>query len=166
MRCSCTRLIGDSGAPLGYSRVFRRPPSFRNALVQSLAGGNTMVLNRKAFELVQRSLARGRCVAHDWWTYQIVTGAGGRMLYSERPDTLYRQHAGNNVGSNMGLGAAIARIGFVLRGRFREWNEVNLETLERCRDLLSPQALKALDCFLRARAGPLPRRILIVVSGM
>ncbi len=44
--CSTDATITESGTPIGMSPLFRRNPSFRNALVQSLAGGNTMVLNR------------------------------------------------------------------------------------------------------------------------
>ncbi|TGR60375.1 glycosyltransferase family 2 protein, partial [bacterium M00.F.Ca.ET.194.01.1.1] len=46
--CSRTATISQTGIPAGYSPLFRRPPSFRNALVQSIAGGNTMLFNRKA----------------------------------------------------------------------------------------------------------------------
>jgi glycosyltransferase involved in cell wall biosynthesis len=159
VHCSRTRLISEIGLSLGLSRYFPKPPSFRNALVQSLAGGNTMVLNRAAFGLVKASLARGSPVAHDWWTYQIVTGAGGRMFYSLQADTLYRQHANNAVGSNVGWRAGLRRMWMVFHGRLRDWNEVNLAALHRCADLLSPEAITSLESYERARQGPVPRRI-------
>jgi hypothetical protein len=106
-----------------------------------------------------RSLQRGHCVAHNWWTYQIVTGPGGRMLYRDAADTLYRQHEANAVGSNTGRRAALERIRMVLGGRFKAWNEVNLTTLNRCRDPLSPEAVQTLELFTRARRGPLPARL-------
>ncbi len=43
-----TELMGEDGAHLGYSPLFKRKPSFQNALVQNIGGGNTMVFNRAA----------------------------------------------------------------------------------------------------------------------
>ena len=70
--CGRTRLIDAAGLDIGLSPAFVRPPGFRNALVQSLAGGNTMVLNTAAVELVRSSLQRTSVLAHDWWIYMIV----------------------------------------------------------------------------------------------
>ena len=44
--CSRTTYISQSGNYLQGSYVFKNPPSFKNALVQSIAGGNTMVFNK------------------------------------------------------------------------------------------------------------------------
>ena len=43
-----TELIEAGGAPIGFSPLFVRAPSFQNALVQNIGGGNTMVFNRAA----------------------------------------------------------------------------------------------------------------------
>ena len=159
VHCARTRLIDATGAPIGYSRPFTHPPAFRNALVQSIAGGNTMVINRTAFAVLQQSMARGPCVAHDWWTYQIVSGAGGEILYSREPDTLYRQHSSNVVGSNIGTLAALRRIAMVLKGRMRGWNEANIASLEQCQDLLTDDARNALAEFSAARRGSVISRL-------
>lgn len=159
LHCSRTRLVDMNGRPIGYARHFRKPPAFRNALVQSLAGGNTMVMNRAAFQLVRTSMQRGPCVAHDWWTYQIVSGAGGTILYSAEADTLYRQHDDNAVGSNRGAVAALRRVNMVLRGRMKDWNDTNLATLLACRDLLTDDAGSALGHLCAARSGPMLARL-------
>jgi glycosyltransferase involved in cell wall biosynthesis len=52
--CSRTATISEAGDPAGHSPLFRRPPSFRNALVQSIAGGNTMFFNREARDLLAK----------------------------------------------------------------------------------------------------------------
>ena len=101
--CSRTLTITESGTPVGMSPLFRRTPSFRNALVQSLAGGNTMVLNRAARDIVALASRRARFVSHDWWAYLLVTGAGGVVHYSAKPLVRYRQHAQNLVGANTSL---------------------------------------------------------------
>lgn len=158
VRCARTELIDPEGKSIGLSPYFRHPPAFRNALVQSLAGGNTMVMNRKAFELVCAASARAHFVGHDWWTYQIVTGAGGRMIYSRVPDTRYRQHTGNDIGANVSLWARVVRITALFGGRYRKWNDTNLAALNSCKDLLTPEARQVLDDFAAARKGSLWHR--------
>lgn len=159
VRCARTELIDAQGRTIGLSPYFRRPPEFRNALVQSLAGGNTMVMNRRAFELVRAASHRARFVGHDWWVYQIVTGAGGRIVYSPVPDTRYRQHGGNDIGANVGVRARAVRVAALFRGRFRQWNDLNLKALDACRDLLTAEALQVLGDFSAARRGTLWHRL-------
>jgi glycosyltransferase involved in cell wall biosynthesis len=149
--CSRTLTISQSGDVIGMSPLFSRPPSFRNALVQSLAGGNTMVLNRAARDLVARASRRARFVSHDWWAYLLVTGAGGVVCYSPRPLVRYRQHAENLVGANTSLEARLARLTLLFGGQFVRWTEMNLAGLEKNRDLLTSNAIAALELFSRAR---------------
>lgn len=157
--CSRTLTISESGAPIGMSPLFRRKPSFRNALVQSLAGGNTMVLNRTARDIVALASRRARFVSHDWWMYQLVTGAGGIVRYSPEPLVRYRQHAQNLVGANTSWRARLGRLRLLLGGQFIEWNELNLAGLEKNRDLLTPDAMEAMELFARARKSDLLSRI-------
>jgi hypothetical protein len=133
------------------SPLFRRKPSFRNALVQSLAGGNTMVLNRAARNIVAQASQRAAFVSHDWWMYQLVTGAGGVVHYSPEPLVRYRQHAENVVGANTSWVARAERLKLLLGGQFARWNEMNLASLEKNRDLLTSDALAAMELFARAR---------------
>ena len=149
--CSRTLTVSESGIPIGMSPLFRRKPSFRNALVQSLAGGNTMVLNRAARDIVALASRRARFVSHDWWIYQMVTGAGGLVRYAPEPLVRYRQHTGNLVGANTSWTARLERLKRLLGGQFAQWSEMNLAGLERNRDLLTPEAIEALTLFARAR---------------
>jgi len=76
--CARTRLVDEQGRDRGFSPLMRRPPSFANALMQNIAGGNTMVFNAAACALL-RSVEPGvEVVTFDWWTYLVVTGCGGR----------------------------------------------------------------------------------------
>jgi glycosyltransferase involved in cell wall biosynthesis len=151
--CSRTLTVSQRGDVVGMSPLFHRDPSFRNALVQSLAGGNTMVLNRAARNLVALASSRTSFVSHDWWTYQVVTGGGGVVRYCREPLVRYRQHAGNLVGANTSISARLGRLKFLLGGGFARWSDINLEGLAQNRDLLVPDALAALDLFSRARHG-------------
>jgi glycosyltransferase involved in cell wall biosynthesis len=149
--CSRTLTVTEAGTPVGMSPLFRQPPSFRNALVQSLAGGNTMVFNRAARDILALAAGRAAFVSHDWWAYQLVTGADGVVHYSSEPLVRYRQHGENLVGANTSLQARLARTKLLLGGQYSRWNAVNLDALERNRDLLTPDALDAMDLFSRAR---------------
>lgn len=165
--CSRTLTVDSGGTPTGLSPLFSRPPSFRNALVQSLAGGNTMVFNRAAFELLRRASLRSGFVSHDWWAYLIVTGAGGEVNYCVDPLVRYRQHAANLVGANTSARARLDRIRRLLGGQFARWTDINLAGLSRNRDLLTPDARAVCDSFAGARGGPPTRRLrLLRASGV
>lgn len=146
-----TRLVDEDLSPRGLSPLFTRPPGFANALVQSLAGGNTMLMNAAAVELIARA-GTGLCVVtHDWWAYQLISGAGGRVVYDPEPALLYRQHAGNLIGSNMGWRARMKRARAVWGGRFTQWNSMNLAALEQAAPLLTPEARDLARDFTRLR---------------
>jgi glycosyltransferase involved in cell wall biosynthesis len=157
----CARTINTDvdGEELSRSPLFRRPPDFANALVQSIGGGNTMVLNRAAHLLIREAATRTGFVSHDWFCYLIVAGAGGHVAYDETPHVRYRQHEQNLVGANRGLGARLNRVRAAFGGRFTSWNDGNVAALDACRDLLIPAAAEIFDRFRDARAGPLPDRL-------
>jgi len=144
---------------VSFSTLFRRTPDFANALVQSIGGGNTMVMNRAAYELLREAARRTDFVSHDWFAYLIIAGAGGKVIYSETPHVRYRQHDANLIGSNLGFQARIDRARFALSGRYVGWNNLNMNALAACRDLLTPDAAAKFDHFCKARNGRLPQRI-------
>src|SRR6267142_2980219 len=111
--CGRTELMSIDGQSYGFSPLFTRPPTFRNALVQNLGGGNTMVFNRAAKKILE-SAAAFEVVLHDWWVYQLVTAAGGVVHYDRQPALKYRQHPDNLIGSNLGWRARLSRIRMML----------------------------------------------------
>ncbi|OHV87265.1 glycosyltransferase family 2 protein [Mesorhizobium sp. ORS 3428] len=156
--CSRTATISQTGVPAGYSPLFRRPTSFRNALVQSIAGGNTMLLNRAARDLLAKASARAEFVSHDWWAYLVVTAAGGKVRYEPRPLVRYRQHGANLVGANVSWRARLSRLGRLFKGQFAIWTDSNLGALAVNRDLITRDAALCLRLFIRARKGSVFRR--------
>lgn len=155
LSCGRTRITAEDGSFVGMSPLFSRPPCFRNAIVQSIAGANTMVLNGAAFRLVAEAARRSPFVSHDWWSYLIVSGAGGVVDYSAEPTISYRQHGANLVGANTSFSAQLRRIGAALfSDRFSNWNAHNLAGLSVCRDMLTDDAMDALSDFERSRSHP------------
>jgi glycosyltransferase involved in cell wall biosynthesis len=148
--CSRTRSIDEGGQEIGFSPMFKKTPGFANALVQNIAGGNTMVMNKAARELL-RNAGNLPIVSHDWWAYILITGAGGVVFYDPYPGVRYRQHGRNLVGANAGLRARLHRIRLLPKGQFREWNTTNTQALQRVRNLLTPENQRIFDAFCRAR---------------
>ncbi len=154
-----TELIEEGGAPIGFSPLFVRAPTFQNALVQNIGGGNTMVFNRAARLALRATPADVALVSHDWWTYQVVTGIGGTAHYDPWPSLRYRQHGLNLVGANKGLRARLVRLSAFASGRMVMWNDVNLNVLGRMRNLLTPHNALVLDHYARIRQAAWPMRL-------
>lgn len=138
------------------SALIRQPPGFSNALVQNIAAGNTILLNAAALALV-RAAAPGTAdiegiAAHDWWVYQVITGAGGVVICDPEPTLLYRQHDDNLIGANDGWRAQLWRFGMLLRGRFTEWNSANIAALNDPAVQLTPENRALLNRFAGMRA--------------
>lgn len=162
-----TRLIDEDGKDLGMSPLFPRPMTFANAIVQSVAGGNTMVFNQAARALLVEAGADLDIQTHDWWLYILATGCGGVLHYDPVPKVGYRQHPDNMVGSNIGWVPRLRRAYRLLIGRFRDMNDRNFAALKRMHHRMSPEALALLDQFERARNASLfPRIIGIWKSGV
>ena len=144
---------------LSKSSLFKKPPSFSNALVQSIAGGNTMVFNKSARDLIVQSMTM--VTSHDWWCYQIVTGAGGVVYYDREPCLKYRQHSNNLFGSNYNWTARFNRLMYLFNGEFRHWNDINLVALTKNNHLLTPENQRRLNDFIQARHANLFKRIIL-----
>lgn len=147
-----TRLIDEAGREIGFSPTFSQPPCFANALVQSIAGGNTMVFNEAARQLLARYRDVPRAVSHDWWFYQAVTACGGAVHYDSTPMVRYRQHQGNLVGSNQGFYNGMNRLERLWKGQFRAWMDCNLDALTELRPRMTEPNRRLLDEFIRARS--------------
>lgn len=163
--CARTRIVGPALQERGLSAAWTRPFGFSNALVQNVAAGNTILLNRAAIDLAQEAIRRmpaavtEQVVLHDWWLYQVVSGAGGVIVHDAEPVLLYRQHGQNLIGGNQGPLAKARRLAMVLAGTFRDWNGRNIAALSAAGDLLSPQARAELARFAALRQAGLAGRL-------
>lgn len=161
--CGRTIITDNDLQEIGRSPLFKRRPRFENALVQSIAGGNTMVMNRPAGDILRDVASRvTSIISHDWWSYQVISGAGGRVIYDPEPQVLYRQHEKNLVGSNAGLGAKLSRLMRLIHGELRRFNEVNIAALDRAETQLTARAKTTLDAFAKGRRGSVLDRILMI----
>jgi glycosyltransferase involved in cell wall biosynthesis len=158
--CGRTRLIDAAGNRIGLSPLFLRRPCFENALVQSIAGGNTMVFNNAARRLLMQVSIDIPIVTHDWLLYILVTAAGGLVIYDPVPSISYRQHETNMIGMNMGWMAKIKRAYLLSIGEFRRWSDGNLAALDRISAMITKENQEVLGKFLKCRNGNLIERII------
>ena len=156
---SRSRLIDENGRSLGLSPLHGRPPSFNNALVQNIASGHTMVMNRAARELLRASGVTN-VPFHDWWTYLLVTGAGGRVLYDPQPSVRYRLHSRNLTGSTVHPRGQFRRVRRIIEGQTRRTNTANIRALNEAKPLLTPESRLLLDTYSKSRKGHLLPRLM------
>lgn len=163
---SRTQIVNSSLKSVGLSPEFTLPRSFRNALVQSITGGNTQVFNHATKVLLEKAGLQ-TVISHDWWLYQVVQGCGGVFFYDPKPSLLYRQHSNSLVGANSSTKARVERIYFVFNGRFKKWNDINYIALTNIRHLLTKDNQDILDTFSLFRGGRLRDRVrLLEVCGL
>lgn len=122
-----TYVSSDAKRILGHSDLFLKPPSFKNAIVQSLAGGNTMAFNNPLKNVTQR-YPKVDVVSHDWWLYIMNELVGGETLYDIQSTILYRQHNRSLIGANTGFFAKLKRLRMLINGTYRIYNSKHLKT--------------------------------------
>lgn len=165
--CSRTKIVDRNNTEIGLSPLFSKSPSFANALVQNIGGGNTMVFNLAARALVQKFGFSVPMITHDWWTYILVSGCGGEVKYDAIPSLRYRQHDGNLIGTNNSFRARLKRIAMLWKGDFKSWNESHIRSLSLHRELLTEDSRRCYDLFRMARSERFFNRLwLIYRSGV
>lgn len=161
--CSVTEYVDEEGRswqPRRLSKCLPWQPTFANALAQSTVGGNTMVFNRAARDLLITWGTDLDIPSHDWWLYIIVLGVGGSVKFDPRPSLKYRQHTANLIGANSGLGALFERGMKFLKGYYRNHNALNIRNLRLMEDQLTVDNINTLKLFEEARTGFVLKRYL------
>ena len=132
--------------PLFLAKGITSAMSFQNALLESIAGGNTIVFNKLTLELLKKVRFP---VHHDWLSYMVVTACGGEVLFDDQPYVLYRQHGGNVIGANKGLAQKFYRLKKLLSNEFRGWAENNIKALQPLVNDMTSDNRKIYDGFIR-----------------
>lgn len=133
---------------LCHSRSLSRAPSFENALVQNILGGNTLAMNATASTLVRDAGVIDGLPFHDWWIYQLVSGAGGTVVFDDRPGLYYRQHSSNYMGAHRSLGGVISRLSMIVDQRYSKWMRSNAQALKSAEHLLTTKNQTLLAKYL------------------
>lgn len=133
-------LVTQDLRPIQTSSAHGAQPDFGNALVQNLFSGHTSVLNPAGHKLLRAAGKPEGIAFHDWWIYQLVAGAGGRLILDETAVADYRQHVSNAFGARPGLPGLASRLASLRRGDFRTWSEANRTALRKIDHLLTEDA--------------------------
>jgi hypothetical protein len=134
--------------------------------VQSIAGGNTMVFNLAARNLIEKVVVVD-VPSHECWLYQLISGVEGVVFYDKVPQLLYRQHEFALVGGNNSFSARMERVWMLLQGRFQDWNTQNIHTLKQANHLLVKNHQEILRIFEIMRGAALKDRFrLMEVCGL
>lgn len=152
-----TYVSSDAKKILGQSDLFLKPPSFKNALIQSLAGGNTMAFNNPLKKVLQ-NYPRVDVVSHDWWLYMLNELVGGQTHYDTESTILYRQHARSLIGANTGFLAKMKRLRMMLSGTYRTYNTKHLQAFNRLNLKGIQKNIQLVDQFFILRDKPMKVR--------
>ena len=162
--CSAVQLVGADLSEIRVHRRCVRGPSFENALVENVATGCTVMLNRPGIDLLASRVPR-QFLMHDAWCYLVVAGCGA-VVYDPRPQVLYRLHSSNQIGVGQTLWAEWS--GRVWRQMTAGHEHVLTRQAEELRRLygpdLRPSAARVLDDFVGAQS-PLGHRLLYALRG-
>ena len=153
-----TYVSSDAKKIIGESDLFLKPPSFRNAIVQSIAGGNTMAFNNRLKEALQK-YPRANIVSHDWWLYIVNELLGGKTFYDKESTIHYRQHSRSLIGANTGFLAKLKRLRMLINGAYRHYNSQHLKVFNKTNLFGLRQNIKLIDQFFIERDKPLKIRI-------
>ena len=98
-------------------------------------------------------------VIHDWWAYQIMSGADGQLVHDDEPALLYRQHHVNQIGANDSKRAKLKRIAMLLSGTYTKWNKINVAAMRKSAHRFTDENRSILEEFASLHDLPLIRRL-------
>jgi glycosyltransferase involved in cell wall biosynthesis len=152
-----TYVSSDAKRILGQSDLFLKLPSFKNAFIQSIAGGNTMAFNEQLKRVLQR-YPKADVVSHDWWLYILNELVGGKTFYDSESTILYRQHNKSLVGANTGLIAKFKRLRMLINGTYRLYNTNHLNIFNKLNIKGIQSNIELINQFYILRDKPIKER--------
>jgi glycosyltransferase involved in cell wall biosynthesis len=96
--CSSSICVDRDLRPLGET-LLRGSGRFEEIIFANITGGNTMVMNASAANLIRSQTPGSGIIMHDWWCILVIS-ALGIVICDEKPTIFYRQHQNNVFGSS------------------------------------------------------------------
>jgi hypothetical protein len=160
--CGRTSYVNKKLKFIQHSDLFLRPTSFHNAIVQSIAGGNTMAYNN-TLKKIPSLFSDVRIISHDWWLYILCELSGGVTYYDVNSYILYRQHEGSLIGANTTVLAKIKRLYMLLSGKFIQYNNCHYEAFNTIPlKIATPTHINLIDRFYTDRHKGLKTRLRMI----
>ena len=154
MYCTRVELVDEHLEHISFGDVPRKL-GFGNALVENIATGCTIVLNRKAIDLLCENLPSSPQM-HDWWCY-LVLSCFGEVIFDPVATIKYRQHGNNTIGVATNSIARFARRfrRFFGRGKHRAWcSDHAMVFFEIYGNRIPPLQKHVVDQFIAAKSSP------------
>lgn len=164
MYCARLELVDEVLGHIAYSQLPRKT-GFGNALVESIAVGCTILLNRQAVDLIVKNLPE-RVVIHDWWCYLVVS-CFGKVVFDDTVSIKYRQHGANAIGAASDWKERLSRKcrRFFGAGDGHRWMSEQASSFKSIFQNAIPAAeQRTLSEFVGAKSS-LPQRFLLALSG-
>jgi glycosyltransferase involved in cell wall biosynthesis len=160
--CGRTINVDQDLHKISESPLFVFPATFRNALVQSIAGGNTMIFNDS---LKRRCESFNPVVpVHDWWLYLLTTGVGGIVHYDKESYVLYRQHPDSLIGGNYSFIDRLKNIKRIFNGEFKVSIDQIVDALTQIETSLINENREVFSMFKLMRVVKLRGRIRLMLT--
>jgi glycosyltransferase involved in cell wall biosynthesis len=159
--CGRTEIVDANLRHLGYSAIPTRPLGFGNALLQNIAGGNTMVFNSALLQTL-RHINPLHSVWHDWSAYLVATGCGGILYFDKEASVLYRQHKLNAVGAKDTLFGQLKKLKYFLCGSHKLRGDQHVQSIEDFAEYLTIQSMQQFAFFNKARYSSIFRKWLLI----
>ncbi|MFC1499687.1 glycosyltransferase [Candidatus Zixiibacteriota bacterium] len=148
MYCSRLTIADEHLKTIRLSSPPLRGTSFNNALVENIATGATVVLNRDAVELLTGNNPDiDKLEMYDWWIYQVLS-ALGEVVYDDQSRIISRQHGGNVVGLSYGLNRLRSKLNNARTGETSVITTQVQEFSRLFRDSLSSEDREVIDQYL------------------
>ena len=154
---SRTKYVDNNRKFITLSKNRKKTLSFKNAIVQCYAGGNTMVFNKKLYSII-KNIGLVDVKSHDWWLYIVATAVEGKIIYDKNSYISYRQHNDNISGGNLGIYQILIRIKSLFSGDFRVWNKKNIYYLQKNMNIINVNNTKTLNEFIKIQNGNICER--------
>lgn len=151
--CSAVKLIDAEDNNIGINQISPRKMNFRNAIIQNVAQGNTIVFNPAARKVLVEAGVIDVPVA-DWWTYIAVTACDGGVFYDKEPSLLYRLHGNNVIGIDGFFLRTLKEIKGLFKGKYKKNNDQNVAGLHKLNSFMTNDSKYVLRCFEKARQLP------------
>lgn len=94
-----SKLVDELLNPTGYlTQQQNRPINFYNTAIQNILPGHNQVLNKKLAEIIlQHNVQSDKIYSQDLWITN-VAAVTGKIIFDNKPHTLYRMHGRNQLG--------------------------------------------------------------------
>jgi glycosyltransferase involved in cell wall biosynthesis len=150
--CGRTTYVNKELKFIANSELFLKPLSFNNAIVQSIAGGNTMAYNN-ALKNISMLSPEADIISHDWWLYILCELFKGQTYFDTDSYILYRQHEKSLIGGNTMWLAKLKRLYMLLRGNFIWYNNQHFKALKviLLKKFTKPKYIHLINCFFNDR---------------